>query len=241
MHHHNRFFKYFLNKEINEIYITLAIKNFSLALISIFIPIYLLQQGFTLNNIFLFYAIFSISIALTAFFVLKLVSRVGIKHGMLLSMFFLIIYYFMLQFVTNNSLNWVFFVAPIVAGIYSSLFWSNFHIDFAVFSSKKIRTQQLGLACVFAIILAAIGPALGGFLLSYMGFNYLFLIAAILLIISSFPLFLTRDNYVHKDFSFKGLKHVLKKADFVSMSGFVGQGMILPAMYFSSGRRLLFA
>ena len=230
-HHHHNIFHYFLNRELSEIYITIAIKYFAISLIAIFVPIYLFQQGFDLRYIFLFFAIYSFFFFLTAYSSIKLSTRIGIKHGMLISMPFLIAYFILLDFVTPNSLNWIFFLAPILAGIHGSLFWGNFHIDFAAFSSRKTRAQQISGYTVIALILAAIGPIVGGFIILHLGFNILFILVSVLLLISTIPLFMSEENYIHRDFSIKKVGNVIKKLGPLGLCGFVGQAMILCGLY----------
>jgi MFS family permease len=230
LHHHHSFFHYLLNRELSEIYITVAIKFFALSLITIFIPIYLFQLGFDLKYIFLFFAIISAAASLTVYLSLKLSTKLGIKHGILISIPFLIAFYILLQFITTNSLNWIFFLAPIVGGIECSLFWTNFHTDFAAFSSKKFRARQVGGYMIISLILAAIGPILGAFIILNWDFNVLFVLVSILLLLSTLPLFMSEENYVHREFSFKKVRNVIKKAGPISMSGFIGQAMISCAL-----------
>jgi MFS family permease len=219
-----------MNRELSEIYMTIAIKFFALSLITIFIPIYLFQLGFDLKYIFLFFAILSAASSLTVYLSIKLSTKLGIKHGILISIPFLIAYFILLEFVTTNSLNWIFFLTPITAGIHGSLFWTNFHIDFAAFSSKKFRARQVGGYMIISLILAAIGPILGAFIISNWDFNVLFVLVSILLFLSTLPLFMSEEHYVHRDFSIKKVRNVIKKAGPTAMSGFIGQAMISCAL-----------
>jgi len=54
MHEHHNFLHFLKNRELNELYATMAIKSFSISLIGIFIPIYLLNLGYTLQSVFSF-------------------------------------------------------------------------------------------------------------------------------------------------------------------------------------------
>ncbi len=221
---HHSFFHYFLNRELSEIYITVALKSFALALIAIFIPIYLFQKGFSLNEIFLFFAILSAAFAFFSFFATKLSTKIGIKHSILISMPFLIAFYFMLQFI---SLKGFFYLTPIIGGIHGSMFWINYHLDFARFSSKKIRTQQISGCMILSLILAVLGPVIGGLILLYLNFNFLFILVSVILLIATIPLFMSKETYIHKSFSFKQIKIVLKKLGPKGIIGFVGFGMTL--------------
>ncbi len=170
-HHHHNIFHYLLNRELSKIYLTIAGRSFAIALIGIFVPVYLFKQGFDIKYVFLFYSIISATFALTVMFSAKLSTKIGIKHGILISMPFLIMHYILLQFITTNTINWIFFLSPIAAGLHSSFFWLNFHIDFAGFSSKKLRAEQVGGYQILCSILAALGPVIGGIILLSLGFS----------------------------------------------------------------------
>jgi len=223
-HHHN-IFHYFLNRELSEIYLTVAGKTFAISLIGIFVPIYLFQMGFELRYIFLFFAILSAVFALTVFFAAKLSTKIGIKHGLLISMPFLIAFYILLQSITTNALNWLFFLAPVLAGIHNSFFWLNFHTDFARFSSRRFRAEQISGYAIVCALLSALGPVIGGIILLYFGFNVLFILVSLLLLLSTIPLFLSKEVYIPKDFSFRKVGETMKKASFVGISGFIGHGL----------------
>ena len=224
---HRSFFYYFLNRELSEIYITIALRAFAISLIAVFIPIYLLQQGFALKYIFLFYSILSFTFAFFAHISAKLSTKIGIKHSILISMPFLIAFYILLQFINNP---WIFYIAPIMGGISGALFWVNFHMDFALFSTKKLRAEQISGYAIVCLLLSALGPLLGGFLLLQLNFNVLFVIVSVLLFISTIPLFMSKETYVHRNYSMEGIVSVLKKLGAKGILGFIGFGMILCAV-----------
>ena len=225
-HRYNRFFHYFLNRELSELYFTVAIRSFALSLITIFVPIYLFEKGFSINEIFLFYSIFSASAAIMVYFSSKLSARIGIKHGILSSIPLLITFYIIIKFVEAKP---IFFIAPILLGIQASLFWVNFHTDFAEFSSRRFRAEQISGYIIICLILTALGPLVGGFFIHYVGFNLLFILVALLLLTSVIPLFLSKEIYVRKDFSLRKVKESLKEIKPLGLTGFIGYGFVLSA------------
>ncbi len=226
-HHFNHLTQYFLNKELSEIYITVALRSFAISLVSIFVPIYLLKQGFALQQVFLFYFIVSSIWLICSYFSAKLSTKIGLKHNILLSIPFLIAFYLLLPYVTLDK---IFFLAPVLLGIHGSLFWLNFHIDFAEFSSKKKRAEQISGYAIICLILSALGPIIGGLLLLFTDFNILFIITSIILVISVIPLFMSKEIYTPKNFSTKKVKEIIKKIELKTMAGFAGYGMICCAI-----------
>ena len=94
MHNHHHFFYFLRNRELNELYFSIAIKSFAVALISVFIPIYFYQVGYPLSYIFLFYAIWSLTHAVLSIPAAKISAKFGLKHTIFFSMPFLIFSFF---------------------------------------------------------------------------------------------------------------------------------------------------
>ena len=79
-HHQPHIFHFFKNKELNELYLSIAVRSFALSVIGIFIPIYLLQQGIPLAQVLIFFAIVTGTMTVCTLPVAKLASRFGFKH-----------------------------------------------------------------------------------------------------------------------------------------------------------------
>src|SRR5680860_321733 len=98
LHHNNHHIHQFLkNKEMNEMYLSYGIFNFALGLISVFIPIYLYKIGYSIPLILFFFFLNSLAFVAFSYLGVKIVSRLGVKHTMLLSgtvlIFFLCLLY----------------------------------------------------------------------------------------------------------------------------------------------------
>lgn len=219
MPHDNHGIRHLLrNRELNELYASVSINTFAIALTGIFIPIYLYQLGYTFQGIFLFFASFSIFNLLALFPSAKIASKFGLKHTILLSMPFLIIFFLLLYSI--ESFNWPLWFISIFGGIYSSLFWISYHTDFTGSSQSKSRGSQVGLAKVLISGAGALSPVIGGLILVYLGFQVLFLIVSILLVASTLPLFMSREIHEPASFSFEGLFKGTKFRDILGYFGF---------------------
>ena len=136
MHHDvHRVFHFLRNRELNELYASIAIRSFAISLIGIFIPIYLYQIGYSFSLIFFFFALSAIFKAIFIFPSAKISYKIGLKHSMLLSMPFLIIF-FVLMF-SLERFNWSIWFVTIFLGIHTALFWFSYHTDFSKFSRRK--------------------------------------------------------------------------------------------------------
>ncbi len=222
MHRHTGIFHFLKNRELNELYMSIAIRAFAVSLIGVFIPIYFYQQGYSFFSIFLFYAIWSLTHLLFSLPAAKISSKLGLKRSMLLSIPFLILFFFFIY--TLENFNWPLPLLSISIGLSTSLFWLSYHIDFAKFSSKKNRGRQVGFSKIIIAIFSVLGPVAGGIILTLIGFEILFIIVSVLLIGSVIPLFFSREIHEPSSFSLKGFFRGQKIKDILSYIGFGIEG-----------------
>jgi len=222
MHSHapHIFFHLIKNTELNELYSTMAIRSFALAMGGVFVPIYLYQLGHSLSSIFLFFALVSIFFLITLFPSAKLASKIGLKHAILLSVPFLIIFFLLLF--SLERFSWPLWLLALFVGTHSSLFWFSYHTEFARFSTKKKRGHQVGVTKIIVAVFGVLGPLFGAIILSFLGFNVLFILVSVLLFASAFPLFMSREVREPFDLSLKGFfrGHKIK-----NILGYMGNGI----------------
>jgi len=213
-------FHYFKNKELGEIYVSVAIKAFALSMISIFIPVYLYQLGFSFATIIAFFGVVSLTSVIFSIPVSKLASKKGFKHTILYSVPFLIVAYILLY--TIEQFGWWVYLPAILIGVSKSLFWTSYHVDFAFFSNKRKRGSQIGNAKIFISLFSVLGPIIGGITLAFFGFKLLFLVVSGILFFSTVPLFMSKDIHDPIDFS---VKEVFKNRKWKDFLGFFGNGV----------------
>ncbi len=205
------------NRELNELYASESIKTFAIVLTGIFIPIYFYQLGYSFKAIFLFFALWSFFNLLSVFPSAKIASRYGLKHSILFSIPFLIIFFLLLY--SLESFNWPLWVMALSGGIYSSLYWVAYHTDFTRSSKRKSRGSQVGLSKILISGAGAAAPIIGGLILSFFGFHILFLIALVLLFVSALPLFMSKEIHEPASFSFSGFFKGHKLKDIIAYMG----------------------
>ncbi len=219
-HGHHGVLHLLKNRELNELYAAISIRTFAMTLAGIFIPIYLYQIGYSFQSIFLFFAWIAFFNLLSLFPTAKVVSKYGLKHSMLFSMPPLIIFFLMLY--SLEIFNWPLWTIAIFGGICTSLYWLAYHTDFVHSSEKKSRGKQIGLSRILMSSAGAIAPLVGGLILTAFGFKVLFIITSLLLLVSTFPLFMSKEIHEPAKFSFQNFfqGHKLR-----NISGYMGFGI----------------
>lgn len=208
------------NRELNEMYVSMFLRSLAASMIGIFIPIYLLQVGLPFQHLFKFFIILEISqlsFIIPSFF---LSYKFGIKHIILFSNPFFIVFYLML--LTLENFNWPLWLIACVGGIGNSLFWSGYHSDFSLFSDKKGRGKEISFVEIITKLVGVIGPIISGVILTIYGFPLLFVLVSIIFLLSAFPLFLSKETKSRISFSLREIFSRKKIGDYI---GFMSYGI----------------
>ncbi len=220
MHSHELFhiFQFLKNKELDELYLCVALKYLAVSMIGVFIPIYLITQGYSLFYVLLFFTLMSFSHMIGVLFAAKISCKIGFKHSILLSVPFLLAFYILLDLL--SQFPFLFFITAILYGIQSSMFWTAFHTDFTHFSEKKTLGKSVGFVKLVVKLSNVFGPLVGGLVITFFGFNTLFLIVSALLLFSTIPLFFTKDSSSRHVFSVTNLFKGKRLRDYLGLAGF---------------------
>lgn len=214
--------------KIEELYLNLSLRAFAVSMISIFVPIYLLQLDYSLSSVLLFYVIISLTHAAFVFPSAIVSARFGFKHAIFLSTPLLILFYFLLH--TLNDYNWPLSMVAIVFGIENALFWFGYHAYFSRVGDANHRGEEISFARIFRLIAGITGPLVGGLLITFASFKFLFIIVPILLIVSCIPLFLSKDTYASDHLSLNRVFAGRKIRDYLAFIGYgieTGAGLIV--------------
>ncbi len=205
MHHHiHSHHLHLIKDEIQEVYLNLILQGFGISLISIFVPIYLLKMGFTLNQALIFVMIEWGTLSFFSPFAAMMAKKWGFKH-IIVYRLPLMMYYFIMLY----ALNFVSFPIYLIAfggGISGSMYWVSMHSLFAKYSDKIHRGAQTGKLMSLPNLAALIGPSIGGIIAVTFGFKLLLIISMTILCVATIPLFFTKDMKPHVlKFSFKNM------------------------------------
>ena len=220
MNNYFHIFNILKNRELNELYISIAIRKFALSMISIFVPIYLIVIGYSIKEVLLFLLFVTIIHGLLVIPAAKIATRFGLKHALFFSIPFLIIFYLLLYSLTEY--NWPLILLAFFSGVERALFWLAYHTDFAIITNLKNRGRQIGLAKMISLLFIIIGPLVGGLMLVFLNFKTLFVLVSLLLLASVLPLFFSKDSHESLKIS---LKDTFKKRKLKDALGFFGYGL----------------
>ena len=225
--HHHHHFNFFKNKELSRFFFSSGIIAFGQALISLFVPIYLYQLGYSITKVIFFYFLSYLTILIFSYIGAKLVSKIGLKKSILISTPFIILYFLGLNFLPKYP--WLFFVLPSLIAFRSILYWYGYHSIFIKNSGKRERGRQLSFISAIALTAAVIAPLIGGFIAGY-SFTLLYVIGSIILFFGTFPLFLSKEKYEKANFTpeglFKKIFYKNRRGELISFSSYAIESMV---------------
>ncbi|MBU0459743.1 MAG: MFS transporter [Nanoarchaeota archaeon] len=222
-------------KELTQIYLCLMLRNFALSLIGLFVPLYLYKElSYTLSQTLYFYIFYALIFAISTPVAAKFASKYGVKHTILLSVPFFLIFVSLLQLLTIIKIPLM--VVASFQGLAISFFWMGIHLIFYHASHKKHRGEEMGKRTGLSIIASMFGPLIGGVIIKFVGFWLVFVLVALILIISAGVLFFSKEEYVKYSFSLKSVvdkEHWKNSLFFVSRgSRVMAEGVIWPIFIF---------
>ncbi|MBD3263093.1 MFS transporter [Candidatus Woesearchaeota archaeon] len=215
-----------IKKELKEIYAATIMRAFSLSLVSVFIPMYLLNLGYELNQALFYLAIFYLTMAIFAPIVSVISSKAGLKHTIAIGPGLTIVYLLLLRSI--GEINLPLYPIAIVGAIGAIIYWVPMNSHFTKSSNKGRRGTETGLFTALPKVAAVTAPFIGGVMIASFGFSLLFLIAAVLLLVSVAPLFLSYEYKSHMKYKWK---QIFSKKNLHWFDDFFVQGFVMVPVF----------
>lgn len=234
------FFNHIIHGRYYGLVIADSLRNIALSMITFFVPLYLIEKGYSVACVAVYYLCFYIASIGAHYFLLKIINRIGVKRGLVISYVAEICFYVILSNYEKISAMAggikflvILFVPAVIAIV---TYWTAHHIYFFIASHSHNEGKKLGLLYSIPNALGIFTPFLGGFLITFFGFKATFLVSIVLLSIASFVLFLSKNIVAEIDCK---LNKILDfKADaknwifFIDGANYFSSGLIWPIYMF---------
>jgi hypothetical protein len=174
------------SREMRRLILGTALLNLAASAVGLFEPVFLYSLGLGLPSILAYF----LAIHLLTFLLfpvgVRISSRLGTHHAILLSGPMLIVYYLSL-FASKYEGSYL-ALAVIGAALTNVLYWPNFHMEMVREGKDGERGREISSLTSLALIASIAGPVLGGLLIAGGGFKTLFAVASGLILVSNIPL-----------------------------------------------------
>jgi len=180
-----------LSQEIQEVYLHSFLFKLAEALVAIFIPFYIIDNGFSILAVFGFYTVYYTAHLLGSIPFGILATKIGYKHTSLLSSVFILAFYLMIRGADTEILL---YLSALVGGTGFTIYWMGMNPEVATSSDDDRTEEETGFFFSMPSLASMLAPFTGGLILLYFGFNTLFLLAALLMFVSFTPFLLSSEH-----------------------------------------------
>ncbi|MFC1644806.1 MFS transporter [Patescibacteria group bacterium] len=186
--------------------ISVWLHTFAVSMVAIFIPIFLLQIGYSIGEVMIFYIIYNVVDVPLNFFARFLTRKMGARWVIILGSVAAILLFISLFELTSG--NWpLLILTAIFAAFYDTFYWVA-HIYFFMKCSKDDEniSRDTGIMRIIKRFAGMTAPALGALILVSWDRGALLLISVAVLVLSILPLFKIKnidDKPRRKQKSFK--------------------------------------
>lgn len=168
------------------------LRALAVSLTGIFVPALLFKLGHSFTQVILFYIVYQAFVIPLQWVTLNSIAKFGIEKTIMLSAIPAAMSFFTLM-IMQEQIWWIILLS-LTSAIADIFFWIPYHFDY-MFATKKGQTgRSSGLLLAMQIMGSTIGPVLGGIALTLWSKNVLLLIAVMLALSYSIPLFLNKND-----------------------------------------------
>jgi YQGE family putative transporter len=202
-----------LSFDVLALFSNQLIWGFATGMVGLFLPIFLFEKfNRSVQNVLIFYIISFTLFGLLVPIGARIMSKVGLKRTLIISIPCLIGYYLGLYFFDNFESLIFLASALITITLFRILYWIPYHVDFAEFMNPRGRGKKIAFLASLSFLAGILAPFIAGFVINKFGFNILFIVAIAIIAISIFPLFFIRPNPEKYSYSyFQTFKELLTK------------------------------
>ena len=216
-HSHHGLHTGFLVPELQKLYWSQGFSTLAGGLVAIFIPIFLLNIGYSLATVFSYMALYGLFCIPTLYIALRLLPKFGANRFMAIASVCQAI--FLVLLITLPTHHWPLPVLALLAGWVNSTYWPPFHANFAVARTPSKSGRQLSYIYTVIAIAGALSPAVGGIMATVFDIKLVYAVAAVFFVISAIPMFIGRKGFKPVDFKLRRLKDMHIKSDLSAYSG----------------------
>lgn len=224
LYHRGQFDK-FVHSKFWQFELSIWLHVFARSMIDVFVPVILLQTGFSLTQVMFYYLCFMIANLPLNFVSAKLTRKIGGKLVMILSTVAVISFFLFLNNIQIAASLTPLIILGLLAALYDALYYVS-HIYLFLESEEKESDQNKDVSILYIIrqIAILLGPAAGGLIFIFANQNALISTSVFFFILSMIPLFYikgmpdkpTRSPMKIKEF----LAHPREKRNYFSISLF---------------------
>lgn len=154
-----------------------------------------------------------------------LISKKGLRFSVFWGNIFLVGFFSTLFLAKYDPI--FFILAAAMGGIQIGLYWTAYHIYLAELTDDKKQGEEIAVGNSLSAVAVIGGPAFGGMIINYAGFEYVFLVMTVLVLLANIPLrYLPKDKDTISVDILKTAAALTPRKEFKSYLSIMGIGVI---------------
>jgi MFS family permease len=224
------FWRYATFSEISELYASRMMRILALRIVTVFTSIFLLQIGYSLFFVAIFWAAFYLMRVLFSWPAALMVAHVGPKHATLVSNIISALSMALLPLVSQSRYGVLVLVGWSAVHAYAGVLNDiAYMVDFSKVKSPDHAGKELGFMNIIEKVATGLGPFVGGIVAYMFGPESIMLLSAVLFLLSALPLFASAEpTRTHIPIRFRSFPWRTTWRSLVAVSG-VGADMFTTA------------
>ncbi len=234
---------------VHAFYVNGLLRSLCMSMTTIFVPLFIYTQGIklwgSLQSALILVAVYFVAqriiVAIAVFPLSRIIEKIGFRKSISLSVFFLIGYTVSLLLVPQHMI-WL-LISAVVGGLQIPLYWISRDSALSQDIPGKSMGTKMGYITVFENISGLLGPFAGGAIVAFAGYSTLFIVALVILVLSTIPLWWMPPHTHRNGVSLAGFWNFLTNgrylhqaiANFGSAMNDYGNGVIWPLILFLQG------
>ncbi|MBI3494961.1 hypothetical protein HY004_03200 [Candidatus Saccharibacteria bacterium] len=170
---------------MTAIYLTHSLRATAITFVIILIPIYLMNIGYSMREVFMVFIAESIVWLIFLFPAAYLMPKLGANFNMALSTLSISGFLISLALLPSNGL---FIIGYVIFMAIASLYWFAFRLNFIAITKGKEAGNKIGLSNALWFASQGIAPAVGGIVAQIYGIEWTYAIAIVLVFFAAVPL-----------------------------------------------------
>ncbi len=179
--------------ELSALYIFKIMRLLAFNLGSVFILVYMYRIGYSLLFIAGYYTVYALICAIFTPLAAYLTAKMGAKKVLLISEIIFVLMMICFALIDQFGLKAI-IASAVLSGLGVVLYQVSHDVIFSEVKTADNAGKEIGYMFIFVKVTAIVGPILGGLISNYLGPQTSLILAAILFIVSTFPLFRAQGN-----------------------------------------------
>ena len=188
-----------------ELYASRTLRTLAVSMVTIFIGVYLYQNGYDITFILLYFSSYFLFRALLAYPFAYVIARIGPKHATLISNFLYVPALLLLVMLPQYGV-WALVGCGLFQATSVTLYDMAYLIDFSKVRHEEHAGKEIGYMNMLDQIAKGLSPVIGGFIAYLFGPQATLLFASLIFGLAAVPLFFSPEPVrTHQVITFRGL------------------------------------